>query len=95
MAKAPDARLLDGLPLATLAGEGSFRAARAVGRGDMAAILPAIAATELQGLGAVEVKLDILRHFERKMCVASNPRLVRLRPVLQKLGTSFAALCQY
>ena len=70
-------------------------AARAVSRGDVAAILPAIAATELAGLAAVEVKLGFLRQFDRKMCLATNPRRIRLRPILDQIGTTMAKLCQF
>ena len=70
-------------------------AARAVSRGDVAAILPAIAATELAGLAAVEVKLSFLRQFDRNMCLATNPRRVRLRPILDQIGTTMAKLCQF
>ncbi len=70
-------------------------AARAVCKGDVAAILPTIAAPELQSIAAIEVRLGFLRHFDRKMCLASNPRSVRIRPLLQKIGTALAHLCQF
>jgi DNA-binding transcriptional LysR family regulator len=112
--------LLDDLPLATIDGEGSFRAAlaeiarkqkirvniqiecssfpmaaRAVIKGEMAAILPSIAAAELEKAGAIEVPLDFLRHFDRKMCLCSNARSVRIRPILQRVGESLARLCHF
>jgi DNA-binding transcriptional LysR family regulator len=71
------------------------QAARAVSRGEVAAILPAIAAAELQGGEVVEVKLGFLRHFDRKMCLAANPRLVRIRPPLQQVRTALAQLCSF
>lgn len=119
MVKARDAKVLDNLPLATLEGEGSFRAAlaeigrrqkirvniqvecssfplaaRAVSRGGVSAILPAIAASELQAMGALEIKLDFLRHFDRNMSMASNPRLVRIRPILEQAGASLSQMCR-
>jgi DNA-binding transcriptional LysR family regulator len=113
-------KLLDGLPLATIDGEGSFRAAlaeiarkqkirvniqiecssfpmaaRAVIKGEMAAILPSIAAAELENAGAIEVPLDFLRHFDRKICLCSNARSLRIRPILQRVGESLARLCHF
>jgi DNA-binding transcriptional LysR family regulator len=70
-------------------------AARAVVKGEMAAILPSIAAAELEKTGAVAVPLDFLRHFDRKMCLGSNARSVRIRPILQKVGESLANLCSF
>jgi len=70
-------------------------AARAVSKGDFAAILPAIAASELQSLPAVEVQLGFLRRFDRKMCLASNPRTVSIRPILQNVGTVLGQLCRF
>lgn len=69
-------------------------AARAVSKSDIAAILPRIAATELQNI-AVEVRLSFLRHFDQKMCLASNPRLVRIRPMLANVGTVLAQICRF
>lgn len=113
-------RVLDGLPLATLEGEGNFRseltriakqqrlkisihvecssfplAARAVTKGNVAAILPSIAAADLVEAGAAEVKLPFLRAFDREMCLASNARLVRIRPALQQVGAVLAQICRF
>jgi hypothetical protein len=54
-----------------------------------------IAATELQSIAAVEVRLGLLRHFDQKMCLASNPRMVRIRPMLQNVGTALAQRCRF
>lgn len=70
-------------------------AARAVSKGDVAAILPGIAAVELQSTAAVEVRLGFLRHFDQKMCLASNPRLVRIRPMLANVGKALAQICRF
>ncbi len=69
-------------------------AARAVSEGNVAAILPAIAASELQSTAVIQIRPGFLRHFDRKMCLASNPRLVRIRPVLQHVETTLAQLCR-
>jgi DNA-binding transcriptional LysR family regulator len=112
-------KILDGLPLATLEGEGSFRsaltsfarkrriqiniqvecpsfplAARAVARGNVAAILPVIAATELQATGAEQVPVSFLKEFDREMCIATNPRLIRIRPFLEKVVALLHQICR-
>jgi hypothetical protein len=33
--------------------------------------------------------------FDRKMCLCSNARSVRIRPILQKMGESLAKLCRF
>jgi DNA-binding transcriptional LysR family regulator len=113
-------KLLDGLPLVTLEGEGSFRselaaitknqgmkvnievecssfplAARAVAEGNVAAILPSIAANDLRDAGVREVTVGFLKHFDREMCLASNVRLARIRPILQHVGTMLAQVCRF
>jgi DNA-binding transcriptional LysR family regulator len=113
-------RVLDGLPLATLEGEGSFRsalatvakqqgiqmniqvecssfplAARAVASGNVAAILPAIAASDLGVTGAEQVQLPLLKAFNREMCLAVSPRLIRIRPVLEKVSRVLHRECRF
>jgi len=113
-------KLLDGLPLVTLEGEGSFRseltaimknqgmkvnievecssfplAARAVAKGNVAAILPSIAASDLRDAGVCEVNVAFLKHFDRELCLASNARLARIRPILQHVGTMLAQVCRF
>lgn len=113
-------KLLDNLPLATLEGEGRFRAAlaevakrkhvtiniqiecssfplaaRAVAEGHSAAILPAIAAKAPELMDAADVSLSFLREFDRKMCLASNPRSIRIRPALVTVGNSLARFCGF
>ncbi len=112
------AKLLDGLPLATLEGEGSFRtglaqaatkasvklniqiecssfplAAKAVARGNVAAILPTIAAADLPPAVATQVHLSFLKAFDRELCLATNPRLLRIRPVLTQAAAAVAQAC--
>lgn len=113
-------KALDGLPLATLEGEGSFRgelaalakkqglslniqvecssfplAARAAAKGNVAAILPSIAASELVKAGVQEINVPFLKHFEREMCLASNARLFRIRPILQKVADVLTQICRF
>jgi DNA-binding transcriptional LysR family regulator len=107
----PGAKALDGLPLATLEGEGSFRrqlsvlarnnrlslkieiecasfplVARAVATGSVAAILPSVAALDLAPLGVQEVKIGMFDSLKRELCVAWTPRLLRIRPALEKVS---------
>jgi len=113
-------RVLDGLPLATLEGEGSFRtalaaaarkqrvrlniqvecssfplAARAVAGGKVAAILPSIAAAELLGASIERVAIPFLKAFDRDMSLAASPRLVRIRPVLERIGAVLREVCAF
>lgn len=113
-------KLLDGLPLGTLEGEGSFRsglaqsakkqgvklniqiecssfplAARAVAKGRVAAILPAIAAADLPPATAIQVPVTFLKAFDREMCLASNARLLRIRPILNQAATILAQTCHF
>lgn len=112
--------VLDGLPIATLEGEGSFRsalassarkrgiqinvqvecpsfplAARAVAGGKVAAILPTIAATDMQATGAKQVPVSFLKEFDREMCLAINLRLVRIRPFLEKVAAALQQICHF
>jgi len=113
-------RLLDGLPLATLEGEGSFRselaqvakkegvklniqiecpsfplAARVVAKGHTAAILPSIATADLPAAAVIQVSVGFLKSFDREMCLASNARLVRIRPILQQAANVLAQICRF
>ena len=113
-------KLLDGLPLATLEGEGSFRGelaqatkkagvklniqiecssfplvARAVAMGNVAAILPSIATTDLPATDVVRLPVSFLKALDRDMCLASNARLIRIRPMLQKAGEELAVICGF
>jgi DNA-binding transcriptional LysR family regulator len=110
-----DAKALDGMALATLEGEGSFRqelaavarkhrfrlniqlecssfplVATALETGGMAAILPSIAGVELKRAGISEVKAAPLKSFGWEICLAWNPRLLRIRTALGKAERAFA-----
>ena len=58
------------------------------------AILPSIAASEWVEAGVQEVNVPFLKHFEREMCLASNARLIRIRPILQQVATALAQTCR-
>ena len=113
-------KALDGMPLATLEGNGSFRielaalakkegmalniqvecssfplAARAAAKGNVAAILPSIAAHDLIEAGVHEISVPFLKHFEREMSLASNARLIRIRPVLQQVAAVMTQTCRF
>ncbi|MGA2662159.1 MAG: LysR family transcriptional regulator [Verrucomicrobiota bacterium] len=113
-------KILDGLPLATLEGEGSFRsalsgvarkqcvrvnvqvecssfplAARAVAGGKVAAILPSIAAAGLEVAGVEQVAVPFLKAFDRQMSLATSPRLIRIRPVLEKVVAVLHQVCSF
>jgi DNA-binding transcriptional LysR family regulator len=113
-------KVLDGLPLATLEGEGSFRsalsaaarkqcvrvniqvecssfplAARAVAGGKVAAILPSIAAADLEVAGVAQVAVPFLKAFDREISLATSPRLMRIRPVLEKVGAVLCQVCSF
>jgi len=114
------AKILDGLPLATLEGEGSFRsglaqaakkagvklniqiecssfplAAKAVAKGSVGAILPTIAAADLPPAVATQVPVTFLKSFDREMCLAVNPRLLRIRPILNQAATTITQTCHF
>jgi DNA-binding transcriptional LysR family regulator len=58
--------------------------ARALASGTLAGILPSMAAEELRRLGMIEIPTKALHAFEREMCVAWNPRQLRIRTALEK-----------
>ena len=70
-------------------------AARAVAKGNVAAILPSIAAIDLRDAGVREVSVALLKRFDREMCLASNVRMARIRPILQHVGTMLAQVCRF
>ncbi len=65
--------------------------ATAVRSAGMAAILPTIAAVEILGDGIVEVNSSSLKRLGREMCLAWNPRLLRIRTALEPACRTFAA----
>ena len=66
-----------------------LQAARAVQTGKFAAILPSIAAAELQGADVVELKPEFLRALSRRIVLAWNPRMARIRAVVSEAVTGF------
>ena len=56
----------------------------------MTAILPSIAASELVGI--VEARPASLRRLSREMCLAWNPRLLRIRTALEPARKLFGAV---
>ena len=113
-------KMLAGLPLATLEGEGNFRnalssvarktgfklniqiecssfplASRAVATGKVAAILPTVAVGDLEGMGVTRVAAPFLKTFDREMCLASNARLLRIRPMLLNVAEALGRVCQF
>lgn len=62
--------------------------ARAVRTGGLAAILPTVAAADL-GSGVREVKLKALGSLERRICLAWNPRVLRIRNALDGARKTF------
>jgi DNA-binding transcriptional LysR family regulator len=70
-------------------------AAKAVANGKLAAILPTIAGADLHSIGAKQVSVSFLKAFDREMCLACNSRLVRIRPILQKVATALLQICHF
>ena len=64
--------------------------ARAVESGSVAGILPSIAAVDLKRMKAREVKLAALGSLKREMCLAWNPRLLRIRTALGRASKVFS-----
>jgi DNA-binding transcriptional LysR family regulator len=63
--------------------------ARAVGTGGVAAVLPSVAGVELARLGARELKIAVLDSLRRDICLAWNPRLLRIRTALDNANKVF------
>lgn len=68
--------------------------ASALELGSMAAILPSIADVELQRAGIKKSGADPLKSFGREICLAWNPRLLRIRSALDKAGKIFGEAFQ-
>jgi DNA-binding transcriptional LysR family regulator len=67
------------------------QAARAAVSGAYAAILPTLARAEMLEVGAAEIALPFLKKYVRTLCVAWNPRLAEVRPLLK---TALGALAE-
>jgi hypothetical protein len=66
-----------------------------VAGGKVAAILPSIAAADLEVTGAEEVAVPFLKAFDREMSLATSPRRMRIRPVLEKVGAVLHQVCSF
>ena len=58
--------------------------ARALAGGTLAGILPGMAAAEMRELGMIEIPSKALQAFDREICLAWNPRQLRVRTALEK-----------
>lgn len=63
--------------------------ARAVGTGSVAAVLPSVAAVDLGLLRAQELSIGILDSLKREICLAWSPRVLRIRPALDRVSKVF------
>ena len=63
--------------------------ARAVRAGGLAAILPNVAAADI-GSGVRRVDLKVLGSLERSVCLAWNPRVLKIRTILERASKVFA-----
>jgi len=70
-------------------------AARAVVLGGVAAILPTIAQDDLREAGVRQVQIPFLKSLEREMCLASNARLIRIRPILERVAAVLMRMCRF
>ncbi len=59
--------------------------ARALAGGKLAGILPSIAAQDIRQFGMIEIPSKALHAFEREICLAWNPRQLRVRVALEKV----------
>ena len=60
------------------------QAARAVKSGAYGAVLPSLSAMEFTHSEVVEVPLPFLKSYARPVCLAWNPRLTTVRPVVER-----------
>ena len=58
--------------------------------GHYAAILPSIAEVDLPSDRFLQLPLPLLKGYERQVCLAWNPRQLRLRASLEKFTTHLA-----
>jgi DNA-binding transcriptional LysR family regulator len=67
----------------------------AVAKGNVAAVLPTIAAADLDGPGVNHYALPFLKNLNREMCLAMNGRLLRIRPILQQVADCINFECRF
>ena len=78
-----------GWPLDIVMSCSSFtQAARLVLAGNYGGVLPGIARVDFDSSRVVEIPLPFLKDYSRKLCVAWNPRLVEVRPLIKKAAES-------
>lgn len=70
-------------------------AARAVADGIVGAVLPNIAVADFSRMDVAKLNLPFLKTFDRQMCLATNPRLIRIRPFLQQANLLLAQICRF
>ena len=64
--------------------------ARAVATGSVAGILPSVATVDLGRLGAQEMRVGVLDSLKREMCLVWNPRVLKIRPALERASQVFS-----
>jgi len=69
--------------------------ASALKAGDLAAVLPSVAAGELIEAGLVEIQSEILKPLEREYCLAWSPRTQAIRSVLPSVQRMLTTACQF
>lgn len=75
-----------GWPLDIVMSCSSFtQAARLVLSGNYGGVLPGIARVDFDPVRIVEIPVPFLKHYSRKLCVAWNPRLVEVRPSINRV----------
>jgi DNA-binding transcriptional LysR family regulator len=60
------------------------QAARLVLSGDYGGVMPSIARVDFDPSRILEIPLPFLKNYSRKLCVAWNPRLVEVRPIIAR-----------
>jgi DNA-binding transcriptional LysR family regulator len=68
------------------------QAARILTVGEFGAVLPTFAAQDFDSAKVVTVPLPFLRGQSRHICVAWNPRLVEVRPVVERAWATLSSL---
>jgi DNA-binding transcriptional LysR family regulator len=69
--------------------------AKAVRTGGFAAVLPSVAAGEFAGSDVIELQPEFLKSLNRKTVLAWNPRMARIRAVVEKAIPAFRQACEF
>jgi DNA-binding transcriptional LysR family regulator len=77
-----------GWPLDIVSCSSFTQAARLVLAGNYGGVLPGIARVDFDSSRVVEIPLPFLKDYSRKLCVAWNPRLIEVRPLIKKAAES-------